>query len=288
MKSISAVLFCLTSIASACTGYAAYAEKAWYGMNFDYPPESEISFNVSIRDSCNIFSMSFYDWDMWIPTVAMNEYGVFSSVQYQCPMIEGEETPGEHERFIWQLFETAINHCSSLEKVETFIDSIELINIPDLTLHTIIADTSDHAIIAEAGNDENLITYINGDWLVMTNFKIADHHDIPIEEIEGVGADRYRKALAFLEDNFDDFDLEDAIGTLEAARNTDEVWSTKASTIYDPSNRTVYICIDGDFNHVWIVSMDERNIRTFSGFDTDQSMDLDENGITVTELRTWL
>ena len=68
----------------------------------------------------------------------------------------------------------------------------------------------------------------------------------------------------------------------------DETWSTKASTIYDPLNRTVYICIDGDFNHVWKVSMDARTIETFSGFTEDQSMQLGDNGITVKELRFWL
>lgn len=39
----------------------------------------------------------------------------------------------------------------------------------------------------------------------------------------------------------------------------DEIWSTKASTIYDLLNRIVYVCIDGDFNHVWKVSIDSRS-----------------------------
>ncbi|MCD4848228.1 MAG: linear amide C-N hydrolase [Candidatus Aegiribacteria sp.] len=290
MTYILAALFCLTSIAGACTGYAVYADETWFGMNFDYPPESEIRFSVHEWDIGVVFDMSFYDCDLdiWIPAVAMNEHGMFSSLQYQCPMIEGEPDPEHDERCIWELFITSINDCTSLEQVEAFIDTVKLVNMYELTLHTLIADTSGRAIIAEAGIDENLITNIEGDWIVMTNFKIADTREISIGKIEGVGADRYRNALAFIEDNFDGFILDDAVGTLEAAVNTDEIWSTKASTIYDPSNRTVYICIDGDFNHVWKVSMNARTIETFSGFDSDRSMQLDENGITVKDLRLWL
>lgn len=70
--------------------------------------------------------------------------------------------------------------------------------------------------------------------------------------------------------------------------NTDEIWSTKASTVYEPANRAVYICIDSDFDHIWKVSMDEGTIETYSGFESDRSMRLDDSGITVTELRLWL
>ncbi len=290
MTYIIATLFCLASIVSACTGYAVYSDETWFGMNFDYPPESEIKFTVSDYDSGLVFDMSFYDGnlDIWIPTVAMNEHGMFASLQYQCPMIEGEPDPEYDERCIWELFITSINDCTSLEQVEAFIDTVKLVNMYELTLHTLIADMSGRAIIAEAGFNENLITHMDGDWIVMTNFKIADSRDISVGKIEGVGADRYRNALAFIENNFDGFVLEDAIGTLEAAVNTDEIWATKASTIYDPLNRTVYVCIDGNFNHVWKVSIDSRSIETFSGFDSDRSMQLDENGITVKDLRLWL
>ncbi|MCK4672077.1 MAG: linear amide C-N hydrolase [Candidatus Aegiribacteria sp.] len=290
MTYIFAILFCMTSIAVACTGYAVYADETWFGMNFDYPPESEICFNVSEYGSGLVFDMSFYDGDrdIWIPTVAMNEHGMFSSLQYQCPMIEGEPDPEYDERYIWELFITSIDDCTSMEQVEAFIDTVKLVNMYELTLHILIADTSGRAIIAEAGFDENLITYIEGNWIVMTNFKIADSRDISVGKIEGVGADRYRNALAFLEDNFDGFVLEDAFGTLEAAVNTDEIWFTKASTIYDPLNRTVYVCIDSDFDRIWKVSMDNRSIETFYGFDSDRSMQLDDNGITVKELRLWL
>jgi len=83
------------------------------------------------------------------------------------------------------------------------------------------------------------------------------------------------------------FGLAEAIGTLEAAVNIDSVWGTQASMIFDPLERIVYIGIDGDFQRIWKVSMDECIIETWSGFVKYRSASVCGNGITVPELRTW-
>lgn len=57
--------------------------------------------------------------------------------------------------------------------------------------------------------------------------------------------------------------------------------------IFDPLERMVYIVIDGDFQRIWRVSIDEQAIMTWSGFEKNRSAQLQENGITVSELRTW-
>lgn len=283
------IAFLLVSISIACTGYAVYADKTWYGMNFDYPPESDIRFSVSDYEGCSIFTMQFFDNNrmIWIPAAGMNEHGLFSSLQYQCPMIEGTPHQSQGELYIYQLFNAAINDCSLLYELECIIDSVELINLYDLTLHTLIADTSGNALIAEAGEGENLITGMNGNWIVMTNFPNADFINTPPAEIVGVGDERYRKAFAYIEENYSSFGLPEAIGTLEAAVNNDAEWGTKASMVFDPLERTVYIGIDSDCKRIWRVTMDEEIIETWSGFIKYRSAPASGNGITVPELRTW-
>ncbi len=289
MKISICIAFLLVSISIACTGYAVYADKTWYGMNFDYPPESDIRFSVSDYEGCSIFMMHFFNNDrmFWVPTVGMNEHGLFSSLQYQCPMIEGTPHQSPGELYIYQLFNTAINDCSLLYELECVIDSVELINLYDLTLHTLIADTSGNALIAEAGEGENLITGINGNWIVMTNFPNADFINTTPAEIVGVGDERYRRAFAYIEENYSSFGLPEAIGTLEAAVNNDAEWGTKASMVFDPLERKVYIGIDGDFQRIWRISMDERIIETWSGFIKYRSALMGVNGINVPQLRTW-
>jgi len=287
-KSIS-ITFLMASISLCCTGYAVYADKTWYGMNFDYPPESDIRFSVSDSDGCGTFTMQFFNNDRfrWVPTVGMNEHGLFSSLQYQYPMIEGISVPSQDQLYIYQLFIAAINDCYSIDEVKCIIDSVELINLYDLTLHALIADPSGSALIAEAGNSENLVTAITGDWIVMTNFPNADFINTPPAEIRGVGDERYRRALSHIEENYNSFGLSEAIGTLEAAVNNHAEWGTKASMVFDPLERTVYVGIDGDFQRIWKVSLYEGMIETWSGFVKYRSAPVSGNGITVPELRTW-
>ncbi|MCK5117106.1 MAG: hypothetical protein KAR44_10930 [Candidatus Aegiribacteria sp.] len=289
MKLSAYIAFLLVSISIACTGYAVYGDEVWYGMNFDYPPESDIRFSVSDLDGCSIFVMHFFNNDrlFWVPTVGMNEHGVFSSLQYQCPMIEGTPEPEPDQLYIYQLFNTAINDCSAVNELECLLDSLELINLYDLTLHALIADPSGNALIAEAGDGENLITGISGDWIVMTNFSNADFIHTPPEEIVGVGDERYRRALSYIEENYDSFGLPQAIGTLETAVNNHAEWGTKASMVFDPLEGIVYIGIDGDFQRLWRVSMGQGIIETWSGFVKYRSALVGGRGITVPELRTW-
>ena len=55
---------------------------------------------------------------MWVPTVGMNGFGLFSSLQYQYPMIEGTPVPAPDQLYIYQLFNTAINDCSAVSELE--------------------------------------------------------------------------------------------------------------------------------------------------------------------------
>jgi len=179
------------------------------------------------------------------------------------------------------LYGLALGFSSSITGVEGFIDSLELINMSDLTLHTLIADPTGEALIAETGDDGNCITRIDGDWLVMTNFRNGDFTETRPEDIEGVGAERYRSTLDYIGDHHQGFDLDDALGALEAAVETDEIWGTKASMVYRPSEMALY------FGHVWKISMDDHVIETYSGFEEQRSQDIQEDGITSDELRTW-
>ncbi len=61
MRVTALIVFLLVSISIACTGYAVYTDKVWYGMNFDYPPESDIRFSVSDFESYRIFTMQFFE-----------------------------------------------------------------------------------------------------------------------------------------------------------------------------------------------------------------------------------
>ncbi len=188
---------------------------------------------------------------------------------------------------VHQFFRNSLESSSSITEVKKMLGTNRLINLYDLTLHCLTADIYGHSFIAEAGEEANELTGTDENWIVMTNFKVSDFRDTEVEEIEGVGDVRYRTALDYIESHCRGFGYTEALATLEAAKNTDAVWGTKASMVLDPTERIVYICLSGDFNRVWKLSIDNSTIETFSGFDITRSEYLSSEGLTATELRLW-
>lgn len=225
--------------------------------------------------------------DGWYPTAGMNGEGVFATLQYQCPFLEGVDCPGDGEMFIYELFDRALGECSSMAGVEAMLDSLDLVNLDILTLHSLLADPSGRALIAETDPAGDCITRIEGDCIVMTNFRHGDVVGVDPEDISGEGADRYRLALGYIEDHLEDFGLQEAMAALEASVETDETWSTKVSMVFRPSEGTMYLCIDSDFSRIWRISMEEGLIESWQGFDEHSWMtrDITGAGITVRELR---
>lgn len=287
MKKLIALTFLIVSASSACTGFAVFSNKTWYGMNFDYPPESEIRFTISETPD-KVFYLFFQDTESsnWNPTAGMNENGLFSSLQYQYP-IQGDLHQSHNEMYIHQLFRNSLESCSSLSEVKKMLGSNRLINLRDLTLHCLTADIDGHTFIAEAGEDGNDLTGTDSNWIVMTNFKVSDFRDTELEEIEGVGAGRYCNAIEYIESYHIEFGYTEALTALESAKNNDAVWGTKASMVFDPALNIVYICLSGNFSRIWKLSIDNSTIETFSGFEIFRSADLSSSSITASALREW-
>lgn len=289
MKTVTLCVHIFQTAALACSCFAVYTPAPVYGMNFDYPPEAEIGFLLSGEDN-TVFQMMFFEdsYGQWIPTVGMNSQGIFSSMQYQCPMEEGNADLSENEIFQYQLYGRVLDSCSTFTDVKGVLGDNQVVNLFDLTLHTFIAGTDGRAMIVETGNHGNSITRISEDWLVMTNFPVGDFPGVPLSEIHGVGDDRYRAAMEAINSMYSGFSVDSGLDVLRAARNNDEVWSTKASMVFDPSHRMVYFCIDNDFTKVWQVSMDTGIWETLEGFAEKRSITPGEDMVTVQELREWL
>ena len=73
--------------------------------------------------------------------------------------------------------------------------------------------------------------------------------------------------------------MENGLRVLEETALVGEV-STQASMVFDPTNLLVYIALDHDFDKLWLVSLEEKTIRTYRGFDGEGSLPLDHQGVT--------
>jgi hypothetical protein len=129
-----------------------------------------------------------------------------------------------------------------------------------------------------------MITRIEDDFIVMTNFPNADFADASHAEVEGVGADRYKLAYEHILDNLETFDVETGLEVLERAVSTAD-YATLSSMVFDPERSEVYIALDRDFTRIWKVSIGDEIIETYAGFDRFESMRLDASGVLASDLQ---
>lgn len=269
-----------SSSALACTGYAVYSDTAYYGMNFDYP-DVPISFGIFDDNGTKIFHMDFKNGDYFVPTVGMNNEGMFASCQMLYPAGEIVNTPDENELSISEAFINSLTRQSV--DINNLVKDKILVN-QYLTLHTLIADSSGNAMVLEAGKDGNLISGIDSkSFMVMTNFPNASIAKGAEKDVSGVGSDRYRTAYEYIEQNIDSFDYDKAFSVLEATIQKSG-YPTQSSMVFIPDKSEVYIAIKRDFNKVWKVDIEKGTLEAYSGFDQAYSFNLSEGDIMMDSL----
>jgi hypothetical protein len=280
----------------ACTSFAVYSEKTLYGMNFDYPP-NEIRFSIEEHEVGPVFIGSFWMGEHYGRTVGMNGHGLFASDQMVFPLRAGGEEVGEDETYVWEAFYSGLRECTTVDEVMAWIGERRLVQYPTLPLHNLYADPGGDAMVVEAGEDGNVVTEIDGPFLVMTNFHNGDFKGVGRDEIRGDGADRYRAATMYIEEHLKAFDIDHAFEALRQTAQGLGDFKTRYSLVFDPEAREIYIALERDYDHIWKVSLNKRTIEMYAGFDEDTILVLDEAGITgptlqsyaaVEQPRTWI
>jgi hypothetical protein len=266
----------------ACTSFAVYSDETFYGMNFDYP-DTEIRFTIRRSGDRKVFQMEFAQGNGWAATVGMNSAGLFSSCQMVYPEAPAATSPGADDLYPWQVYDEALFNFDSVADVTEFISDRKVIH-DSVTLHDLFADTRGDAMVVEVGDEENVVTRIENDFIVMTNFPNGDFAGQSYENVEGAGAERYRIAYENISDHVAAFDVERGFETLEKAVMSGETASTLSSMVFDPERGEIYIALRRDFSRVWKVSIADGTIETFSGFGKARKTDLDAAGVLASDL----
>jgi hypothetical protein len=261
----------------ACTSFAVYSGSPIYGMNFDYP-EVPVRFTIQEFGDLQVFQMEFKDEGDYIPTVGMNNEGLFVSSQMLFPEMPASPSDTENPLSIWQLYQAGLYSHTSVTEVLDLVEEYQITN-SSLTLHGLFADPSGAAVVVEVIKDQEELTPITGNYIVMTNFPVSSIRGQPIDEVEGVGADRYKIAVLVIQENIDNFQVDTGLRILEETALLGE-FSTQASMVFDPINLLIYIALDRDFNKVWLVSLKDNTISTFRGFTSQQTLPIDHRGVT--------
>jgi len=265
----------------ACTGFAVYSEQALYGMNFDHDTSVPVRLLIDESEGTRAFHLAFVMGPRNMPrTAGMNEHGLFASDQELHPMVGGASMPGPGEQCAWQLYAQALSEFATVSDVDEHLKTHRMVNCPGVTLHLLFADPSGRAMIVEPGDDDDIIIPIERDYIVMTNFPNCEFAGSELDDVHGVGADRYQIAHEYLEEHFEGFDVSDG---LELLKRSSSRW-TRCSMVFDPVAGEVYVALEGDFAKILRVSIEDATIETYSGFDEHASWRLGRLGVSTAEL----
>ena len=286
---IAAIIISIILISSirtnACTSYVVYSSNIYYGMNFDYP-DVVLLFTITQTQNFKIFQAFFIQNGDTSVICGMNSGGLFSSIQMLYPQLTSWPAPQPTDKNLYDAYLLALYNSSDLQTALSFINllGIKVKHIPGYTLHDFFADKNKNAYVLEVGENENLITPIQNNFMVMTNFSNYDFAGKPLDQISGAGADRYKTAYEYIEANKDTFTFNNGIETLQKTIQTSGDYKTQVSFLFDPINNEVYIALKRDFTKIWKVSIGNETIETYAGFNQYTQIPITAAGISSTEL----
>ena len=268
-----------------CTSFAVYSqEKAIYGMNFD-ADDIDLKLKVNSYNDMNLFYFSGLADNKYRDIAGFNSEGLFICTQAV------EYSPGfksscdENDWFAFDIFDEA------LKKTRKTSEFFEILNkrviayprnplFPDLGLHTIIADKTGDAFILEEGIDTNIISKINNDFIIMTNFPNGDFRETNYDKIYGCGADRYICAHEYICNNIHSFGINEAFEVLSKTSRED----TLCSIVYEPLKNEIYISLKKDLSKKWKISIIEKTIQSLDGFLNNNRIEFTNGEIFVKDL----
>ena len=161
---------------------------------------------------------------------------------------------GENVISIDHIVDDYISGTSNLEDIIRIANEKEIMNlpngsvdIPDLAMHSLLADREGRIMLLEPGNGYSII---QGEYAVLSNFPMLElAGDFRDENAGFYGKDRYDKAMNMLRDSNEDFSIEDGIRILRAVKQ-EGTWATRVSFVYSNNENAVYYCKERDFDHM--------------------------------------
>lgn len=270
----------------ACTSFAVYSSKGiYYGLNLDWY-NRELKFSIIENNGYKYFQLDFLEGGQWLTSVGFNEHGYLTTSQVADPAIDAQLNsydnpidPGMFYRYTIANFNSTEDMIQFLESSNTRITQVDYISI-----HCLCAGMDTSAAIVETGEDSNKITRMENNFIVMTNFNNYKYWGEPYTKVSGLGADRYKTAYKYIDENIEKFGFESAFEVLNKTQDASGTSRTRCSMVFAPEEKAVYIVIQRNFAQVYKLSLVTNTIETYSGFTNYFSEKVDENGITSTQL----
>jgi hypothetical protein len=237
------LFFLLTSLNTnpcyACTIFTATDEETtWFAGNEDQRPNNA----YYITDTSGTFGVAYIatPWQQWplVMQTGINEAGL----SFDANWIPTEQLASHPDRLdpgewpVTHMMKNAVDVEQVIEMIQTYDWGTSM------AYQVHFADASGDAAVMHPGPDgELIVTRVTGSFLVSTNFNLKRL------QTGDYSCNRYETATSMLS-NFEEFSLNKIVSVLDATHQEGEI-STIYSTIFDLSNRKIWLFIDSDFEN---------------------------------------
>ena len=134
----------------------------------------------------------------------------------------------------------------SINDLNNYLDSMEIVNGPNTSCHNMIVDKSGNIWVVEPGRGNIKNKLKEASYFIMTNFSLIDYN--AGKKYDDYGFDRYIEVKNNLNKNRN-LSVKDAFAILEKVKQTGE-WKTDFSMVYSKNENKVYYCYNSEYKNI--------------------------------------
>ena len=265
-----------------CTSFVVHSQKTFIGMNFD----NKNPVKIMLKDN-NQFLALVNENGQFLPSFGCNSNGTFMNTLMVDSSDQGEYRRGKNVIHIMRLLEEILGEKIQFDLLNNILNDKQIVNVPNYSVHSMIAGKNKKAYIVEPGRSNIDISLLNTSFLVLTCFPLSEYIDTSYTEVEGLGAERYKKAYEMILKNEEIFSVETCFSILKETKQENGEYPTQFSMVLIPEDNVIYFAINGDFTKVFEFSFLHNEIRTKYGFHGENILQLSKKGILLSELENW-
>lgn len=250
-----------------CTSFVSYYSNTLIGFNYDF---KKCKTYLSVRSNGKDKAMIVYSTaaKQMYPQYLINSSGLFIALQNvnNCSMEyikEKGDDSLEYGEFIEQvMFERSASKVSGLFKYKGLC-FLNQFRVPMDSLQMMICDADENSYILNFDQNTSYITEMDGKCNVMTNFACC----LGKPEEDGIFKEVYRYDIVseLLNEKKERITVEDCFSALDKVRN-DLFSYTLLSAVYEMKEKSVYLCINREFDKVIKLNLVSGQIENEKGY----------------------
>lgn len=226
-----------------CTSFVDRRNDLLIAMNFD---NNGWDFKLNLGKQ-NIFAVDVDIGYGQLPSFGMNAQGTFVNNLFVDSNGQGLYKRKSKTRTLTSyLVEDILAEKISMDIIDNYLDTTEIVNGPSTSCHNLIADKNGNVRVVEPGRGNIKNEAKESPYFIMTNFSLIDYN--AGKKYSDESFKRYETVKTHLE-NKTKLSMTDAFKILEDVKQDGE-WRTDFSMVYSKNENKIFYCYHGDFEKI--------------------------------------